>query len=159
MPSAVACRFSGMLQQNPIQEDAIRELICGRDVLVTVPTGYGKSLICELLPFCASAILQSVGNAAPMTTPTTPTVLVASPLIALMHDQVQRLRQVTAATPVILSEDSQKQEGGSSCWTHVFASPEALLSSRKGRQLLLSEELKQNLVALVIDEAHCIVKW
>ena len=39
----------------------------------------------------------------------------------------------------------------------VFAHPESLISSKYGRELLLSEKYRDNVVSMVIDEAHCIV--
>ena len=39
----------------------------------------------------------------------------------------------------------------------VFAHPETLISSKYGQELLLSEQYQQNLVAMAIDEAHCII--
>ena len=41
----------------------------------------------------------------------------------------------------------------------VFAHPESLISSKYGRELLLSEKYRDNVVSIVIDEAHCIVHW
>ena len=41
----------------------------------------------------------------------------------------------------------------------VFAHPETLIFSKYGRELLLSEQYQENLVAIVIDEAHCIIEW
>ena len=41
----------------------------------------------------------------------------------------------------------------------VFAHPETLVSSKYGRELLLSDIYQQNVVAIVVDEAHCIVEW
>lgn len=41
----------------------------------------------------------------------------------------------------------------------VFAHPEALISSKYGRELLLSQTYLENVVAIVVDEAHCIVDW
>lgn len=41
----------------------------------------------------------------------------------------------------------------------VFISPEAVLSRRKWRKMLLSHVYQNNLIALVIDEAHCVKKW
>ena len=41
----------------------------------------------------------------------------------------------------------------------VFVHPETLISSKYGRELLLSEQYQENLVAIVIDEAHCIIDW
>ena len=146
----------GYTSVKPIQLEAVHELLSGRSVLVTVPTGYGKSFIYQVLPFCASSILNPSRSPGDVTT----TVLVISPLVALMHDQVERLTAITGARPVYLSEEPSTQlQSDDKAWTHIFASPEALLNSRRGRQLLLSQELKQRLVTIAIDEAHCIVKW
>ena len=41
----------------------------------------------------------------------------------------------------------------------IFISPEAILSHHKWRKLLLLEAYQKNLVALVIDEAHCVRNW
>ena len=41
----------------------------------------------------------------------------------------------------------------------VFSHPEALISSKYGRELLLSQTYQKNVVAIIIDEAHCIVDW
>jgi hypothetical protein len=41
----------------------------------------------------------------------------------------------------------------------VFAHPESLISSKYGRELLLSEKYRDNVVPIVIDEAHCIIDW
>ena len=41
----------------------------------------------------------------------------------------------------------------------VFAHPESLISSKYGRELLLSEKYCDNVVSIIIDEAHCIVDW
>ena len=41
----------------------------------------------------------------------------------------------------------------------VFAHPETLISSKYGRELLLSEQYQENVVAIVIDKAHCIIEW
>ena len=41
----------------------------------------------------------------------------------------------------------------------VFAHPETMISSKYGRELLLSKTYQENVVALVVDEAHCIVEW
>ncbi len=41
----------------------------------------------------------------------------------------------------------------------VFAYPETLISSKYGQELLLSEKYREHVVAIVVDEAHCIVNW
>ena len=58
------------------QLEAVKEVIQGGDTFVNVPTGYGKSFVYQVLPFCASFILERLGKAGK--TPTA--VLVVSPL-------------------------------------------------------------------------------
>ena len=141
----------------PLQLDAVSAVLNGKDTFLNVPTGYGKSLVYTILPLCARFILEALGDGfvAP------PAVLVVTPLVALMHDQAQKLLGVRNVKVLVLrDEDADKLDHDlAKGWTHIFASPEALLQSVKWRKLLLDPNLVNNLVALVIDEAHCIVKW
>ncbi len=71
----------------PEQLSAVQAALKGEHVFVSVPTGFGKSLVYQLLPFCAESLLRSSGCAEPVT----PIVVVVSPLLSLMHDQVSKL--------------------------------------------------------------------
>lgn len=135
----------------PAQLQAVRAILQGQDTFVNVPTGYGKSLVYQILPFCATFILERLGKA----TLGQPVVLIVSPLLALMQDQADKLRQVPGAKPLLLSEETTLEDDSVKN-THILAS---LLESSRWRKLLLNTELMGNLVAVVIDEAHCIVKW
>ena len=141
----------------PAQTEAVQAILEGQDAFVNVPTGYGKSLVYQILPFCASFLLERVNKAHGAV----PVVLVVSPLVALMQDQAHKLKQVQGANPILLSEESARKDSEvlDAAWTHILASPEALLDSPKWKDLLLNSELMNRLVAVVIDEAHCIVKW
>ena len=55
-----------------------------------------------------------------------------------------------------LCEEKKLREGH---YNIVFAHPETLVSSNYGRELLLSETYQKHVIAIVIDEAHCIVDW
>ena len=145
----------GHSRVKPVQAEAVQAALQGKDVLVTVPTGYGKSLIYQMLPLCASFLLETLGKSVP----TAPLVLVVSPLIALMQDQAKKLSRVAGVVPLLLTEDTGHMPGDGGDWTHILASPEALLESPRGRKLLLSSDVVNSLVAVVVDEAHCIVKW
>ena len=146
--TAIECSLSvfGYGNLKPYQAEALQVILRGKDVLLTVPTGYGKSLIYQMLPLCASVLLDMLGKSAPKT----PLVLVVSPLVALMKDQASKLSRVAGTVPLLLTEQSG----------HIaVANPEALLATSRGRKMLLCSDLVRSVVAVAVDEAHCIVKW
>ncbi len=124
------------------QEDLVRALMGGRDALGLLPTGGGKSLT-YLLP----ALLLPR------------TLLVVSPLVALMEDQVRRAREVglraeslTGSVPSgRVRETLARVRGGT--LDLLFVAPERL-ASRRG-----PEFLESGLGGLVVDEAHCLIQW
>jgi ATP-dependent DNA helicase RecQ len=128
----------------PGQKEAIGTLLAGRDVLVVMPTGSGKSAIYQI----AGLMLDGA-------------TLVISPLIALQKDQVDAINEQAAAEAVVVNstqrvgemrEALEKIEEGSS--KYIFLAPEQL---RKEETV---EALEKAGVALfVIDEAHCISEW
>lgn len=112
-------------------------------------------------------------------------VIVISPLNSLMSDQISRLKMSGIQASVIGVKESSGDEIANSSdenmddefnvdvdfrfcqekklrdgqYHIVFAHPETLISSKYGRELLLSDKYRDNVVAIVIDEAHCIVDW
>ncbi len=127
----------------PHQERACRAVLDGRDVLLVMPTGAGKSL-CYQLPGLARG----------------GTTLVVSPLIALMEDQVAKMQQLGLRAERI---HSGRERGASRevCQAYLagrldflFIAPERLRVP--GFPELLARR-KPGLVA--IDEAHCISQW
>ena len=127
----------------PGQEPAIRSLLAGNDALVVMPTGSGKSL-CFQLP----ALL------------TDGTVLVVSPLIALMKDQVDALtaRNISATflnSTLSASETAFRLMGiRTGRYRLVYVAPERF---RNPRFLEAFREMPLHMLA--IDEAHCISTW
>ncbi|RZM78799.1 RecQ family ATP-dependent DNA helicase [Leptolyngbya iicbica] len=129
----------------PPQDTVIQALLQHQDALIVLPTGGGKSL-CFQLP----ALLQ------------TGLTLVVSPLVALMENQVQELRDrhLPAAT---LHSELPKQEKFRvlKALEHqrlrlLYLSPETLLSATVWEQLTRAD-LRIN--GLVLDEAHCLAQW
>ncbi len=136
-------KFWGFDTLRPLQEAAIRAGIEGRDSLVVMPTGGGKSLCYQVPPIVARR-----------------TDVVVSPLIALMKDQVDGLRQSgypAAALHSGLDPDSQREvESGMAEGSYrlIFAAPERLVSPRF-LQWLANAEIRN----FAVDEAHCISHW
>ena len=126
------------------QQQAIVEHLCeGGDALVLMPTGGGKSL-CYQIP----ALLRQG------------TAIVVSPLIALMQDQVDALREAGVAAAYLnssLAADAQREVerqllGGE--LNLLYVAPERLLTAR------FLDQLERTEVALfAIDEAHCVSQW
>jgi DNA topoisomerase-3 len=127
----------------PGQEEVCRALAGGADALVVMPTGAGKSL-CYQLPGLARG----------------GTTLVISPLIALMEDQVGKLREVGVAAERIHSGRS-RLAARAACRSYLdgaldflFVAPERL--SVRGFPEMLA---KRDLALIAVDEAHCISQW
>lgn len=136
-------RRFGFKQFRAGQVEAVQATISGRDVLVVMPTGSGKSL-CYQLP-----ALEMEG-----------TTVVVSPLIALMKDQADRLRErrlkvaeLNSAVPTAQRRESEKlMEAGKADF--VFSTPEGL-ARPEVRALFRRLEID----LFVVDEAHCVSQW
>ncbi len=126
-----------------LQAHVVAEVLAGRDVMAVLPTGGGKS-VCYQIP----AILRpGVG-------------LVVSPLIALMTDQVEALKQQGVAAARL--DSGVPMEERSAIWRAarsgeldlLYVSPEGLAA---GSMLERLSEIDLSLIA--IDEAHCVSQW
>jgi RecQ family ATP-dependent DNA helicase len=128
----------------PGQGEAMDHLLRGRDVLVVMPTGSGKSAVYQV----PAQLLKG------------PTIVI-SPLIALQRDQVLSLAERNAGGAVVVNS---AQSAGSSAESleriragaaeYVFLSPEQLAKPEIVRRLA---EARPSLIA--IDEAHCVSAW
>ncbi|MGE5854294.1 MAG: DEAD/DEAH box helicase, partial [Deltaproteobacteria bacterium] len=136
-------RYWGYSELRPLQLEAIHAGLQRRDSLVVMPTGGGKSL-CYQVP---AALTGS-------------TDIVVSPLIALMKDQVDGLRQCGYSAAALYSgmspEEIRHTEAQmiAGAYRLVFVAPERLLTPR----FLQIVELAR-IRAFAVDEAHCISQW
>ena len=125
------------------QEQVIEKVLSGQDTLCVMPTGGGKSL-CYQVP---ALVMEG-------------TVLVISPLISLMKDQVDALRQagISAAyiNSTMTSEEYQETMDATIRGEYrlLYIAPERLDSPAFTNRLQL-----MNVPLVAIDEAHCISQW
>jgi ATP-dependent DNA helicase RecQ len=137
-------RYWGFSEFRPLQENIVRSLLAGRDTCVIMPTGGGKSL-CYQLPAAMS---------------TDKTVIVISPLIALMEDQVAQLGQMGISAALLnssvpagkQSQIIEKARAGE--FRLLYLSPERL-----AREDTIEWLRGVPILFFAIDEAHCISEW
>ncbi len=150
MPVLTRPDLTGLLQKNfgydtfrPLQEEIVQTVIAGKDALVVMPTGSGKSLCFQLPALCLPGV-----------------TLVMSPLISLMKDQVDGL--LADGIPAAFLNSSQAPDEQKRVMEEVkqgnakllYIAPERL--AVPGFQAFL-RSITLSLVA--IDEAHCISEW
>ncbi|MGJ0508243.1 MAG: RecQ family ATP-dependent DNA helicase [Methylocystis sp.] len=126
----------------PGQAEVIAAALDGRDALAVMPTGSGKSLLYQF----PAAIGPGL-------------VVVASPLIALMRDQLRALADRVPAVALHSAQDDAEAAGAMDAVSTgrarlLYASPERL--AQDGAQELLR---KNRVTLFAVDEAHCVSHW
>ena len=144
--SEVLERYWGYASFRPLQRDAMEAILAGRDSVVVLPTGGGKSLC-----FQAPALVRD-GLA-----------VVVSPLISLMKDQVDTL--VGNGVPAACLNSSLSADERSAVTTGIrdgryrllYVSPERLVG--EGGESFQTWLSRCNVSFIAVDEAHCISQW
>ena len=127
----------------PGQEEILRAVLAGEDVLAVMPTGSGKSLLFQL-PAIARGSLT----------------LVVSPLIALMRDQVAQLRELGVAAAALNSHSDASERRSArdaleaGALRLLYVAPERLC-----REDTLDALKRYRVDLYAIDEAHCVSQW
>lgn len=142
MDAVLRERF-GIEALRPLQEQAIAAVLAGRDVLLTMPTGAGKSLVYQL----PALLLEGL-------------TLVVSPLIALMQDQVEALRRKGLRAACIhsaMEPAERRAELERACRGELdllYVTPERF------RSPAFRDALPRLRIArMAVDEAHCVSQW
>ncbi len=130
----------------PGQAEAIAAVLAGRDALAVLPTGGGKSLTYQV-PAVVAAPRKAV-------------VLVVSPLLALMRDQVDALQR--RGVPAAMAHSGMSVRDQDQLWTDaefgryrlVYVTPERLQTD-----LFRARAPRLPVALLAVDEAHCVSEW
>ncbi len=135
--------FPGFFKLKLEQEECLVHILNGGDVVALLPTGFGKSLIYQLLPIVSEKLGRPKSGKA--------IIVIVSPLVALMDDQVKEaLKLGLCAAKLGVHNDREIMEGNFSL---IFGSPESWILNPKWRAMLASTLYQENLVAIVVNEA------
>lgn len=141
-------RWFGFDHFRPGQEAVVRDALAGRDLLAIMPTGGGKSLCFQLPALLRPGVM-----------------IVVSPLIALMQDQVRLLRDMGIPAAFLNSSLSGRESADT---ISALLAGETRLLYLAPERLLMPEFLSGTLARIVearglsgitIDEAHCVSEW
>ncbi|WP_422103883.1 RecQ family ATP-dependent DNA helicase [Winogradskyella sp.] len=142
-PIEVLERYWNYTSFRPLQEDIITSVLDGEDTFALLPTGGGKSICFQIPALIRDGIC-----------------IVVSPLIALMKDQVNALKQKGIKAIALTSGmsytdlDTQLDNCIYGKYKFLYLSPERL------QQPIVQERIQQMKVNLIaVDEAHCISQW
>jgi ATP-dependent DNA helicase RecQ len=142
-PEETLKKVWGYEKFRPMQHRIITNVLEGHDVLAILPTGGGKSLCFQVPALCLDGLC-----------------LVITPIIALMRDQVDQLRQLGLKAVAVYSGMSMKEIDITldNCIygdiKFLYVSPERLKS-----ELFIERARQMKIRLLAVDEAHCISQW
>ena len=137
---------------NKVQKTAIRTLIKeNSDIFINLPTGFGKSLIIQALPLIFDRVRPDKHGH----------IVVVSPLIYLINDQVNNMQKLGVAAINIscIEDEEEKKQLERGCFQVVYGTPEAWLLNERWRNMLKNSTCSSKLCAIAVDEAHVIKQW
>lgn len=124
------------------QKETIQSLLDGRNTLAMLPTGTGKSVCFQLTGYLMEG-----------------SVLIISPLLSLMQDQVEQMlkrgeKRVVALNSFLSPLEKKRVIANLEIYKFIFLSPEML-----SLEYVIEKIKRLNISLLAIDEAHCISQW
>ncbi len=141
-PQQALEKYWGYRNFRPLQQQAVEAVLAGHDALVVMPTGGGKSLCYQLPAACGIGL-----------------VLVVSPLIALMDDQVAAANEIGLKAGALHSQAGEAErrrvfaELNRGALHLLYVSPERLVAGG------LLDIIRPHLGLFAVDEAHCVSHW
>ncbi len=142
-PRALLSSVFGFETFRPGQEEIVRSVCAGSDVLAIMPTGGGKSLCYQLPALCRDGL-----------------TVVISPLIALMRDQVRALRAAGVEAGALTSGNTEAETDAvfesmrRGTLKLLYIAPERLASAGSAGMLQ-----RAGVALIAVDEAHCVSQW
>ena len=151
----VVVKAAEQLRYAPLKEEqqqCITDFVRGKDIFIVLPTGFGKTVCYACLPKAFDLYLSKTCEDSSI-------IVVISPLISLMKDQVRSLNEHNVNAGYIDAESDYevKQNVNEGKYNVIFMSPELMVG--KWRGLFSNQLYKERLIGLVVDEAHCVIKW
>lgn len=142
--------FVHITQLKVEQKHCLRSLVEKKDVFGILPTGFGKSIIFQILP----RVMKVLWNLERTT------VLVVTPLVSIMKDQVEEMRQLGLKAYAIGlgDEETEKELRASADVEIIYGSPESWCSPVWSRELQ-DGQLGKQIVCIVVDESHAVTDW
>ena len=114
------------------------------------------------MPFAVDFIkAKERGDLTPSKGKETDNILIVSPLISLIKDQMKKIINEYKLTAINIGEvkDNETRDRlHNGKFTFVFGSPESFLNV-KTRDMLKAKVYQENVIAVFIDESHCVAKW
>ncbi|CAB3976789.1 mediator of RNA polymerase II transcription subunit 34-like [Paramuricea clavata] len=154
------CELFRINKLSDFQYNAIKKITEKKnDVFINMPTGSGKSLTYQALPIVFDCL--SEGSPRCEYQPKTNILIVVSPLVSLMKDQVDRLNAlgIKAISLSLISSANEENDLLNGRYSIVYGSPESWLLNEKWRSMLLSNSYSNKICAVAVDEAHIIKHW
>jgi superfamily II DNA helicase RecQ len=147
----IVCKKFGIKNFTTYQKTAFKGIVCQhKDIFVNLPTGAGKSLIYQALP----TIFDSLYGFEHL-------VVVVSPLLSLIADQVKKLQTlgITAVSLSDIKDEKQIRMVEEGAFSVVYGTPECFLKNERWRSMLSNEIFRKRTCAVAVDEAHVVKQW